>query len=1210
MSIRARLLCLATFAALTLVGCPSDPMVPADTGTPGTDGGPRDGGPRTDGGGSDGGGVDAPIDAPAPVCGDGAATGSETCDDGNTTADDGCSATCATELGWACSGTPSVCVETCGDGVVDGPVEECDDDNMSVGDGCTDACDIEPGFECTGTPSVCVTRCGDGVTAGDETCDDTNVAAGDGCDDECTLEAGWSCSGAPSVCLRLCGNAVLEAGEGCDDGDLVDGDGCDDTCTAEAGYTCTGMPSACVSACGDSVIAVGAEMCDDGNNFTELACAYGQMTCESCDSTCTVAMTLTGEFCGDGDVAVGIEACDDSNTTAGDGCSATCQFEEPCGNGTVGMGETCDDNNAVTELCAYGAMSCMVCDSTCHTVAGMTQRCGDMVVQMAFEQCDDGNMMSGDGCTACLMGTGELEPNDDGVVATGASGITGNDFDTPTAPATSIAVTNANANFATIPMRTSVPVNSIIASIGVAGDEDVFAIENNGTTNVLVRLDAWNLAMMYGVGTACGTSIDIGMNVRQADGMVVASNDDRNGAVDRCPGLSLTMTPGQRLYVHMMEFGDDAAVPAYALVMTSTPIVCGDGVLTGGEPCDDMNTANLDGCSSTCAIETGFNCIGQPSVCTAQAPNATCAGAIALGSTGTTTTTTTAGGGTRPTGTGCTGLGAGTVLWYSITIPALSATTLTATPGATVDASLQVRDTCAAATCSAGRNDAGVGAAESLTITNSTAADITRVVAVGAATAVNGTIGLSLTTSPLAPNAICAGAVSLGSSGSVTTPDTAIGGPRPTVTGCTGAGTGTVLWYSVTVPANSATTVTATGAGAVDASIQSQDTCGAAACTAARNAAGAGLAETLTFTNATGADVTRVVAVGAAGATNGALNVTVASAALAPNATCAGAVAATASFTTPDTAVGGARPMGTNCGTATGSVLWYSITVPAGTQTTIVATPTGADATIQVRDTCAATTCGSSVNAATGTGAETLVVTNTTAAAITRVVAIGAATGVNGTIAVTVTNGPLPYQSIPLACTDMTGATGVTFIPGTTFTNQLDEGATMTAALPFTVPLYGSAMTHYSIGTNGHMGLFTSMAGSIPPDIFTNPTAVPSTAAPNGVLAPFWDDLLTTAGSVRTLTTGAAGSRVFTVEWAAGFFGGTGLTMTFQVQLYETGPIEFHYCSVVGTPTARVGGAEATIATENATGTVGSAYSINTAAAVTYGMTALRWTIP
>ncbi|MDP2339482.1 MAG: hypothetical protein Q8O67_00880 [Deltaproteobacteria bacterium] len=43
--------------------------------------------------------------------------------------------------------------------------------------------------------------------------------------------------------------------------------------------------------------------------------------------------------------------------------------------------------------------------------------------------------------------------------------------------------------------------------------------------------------------------------------------------------------------------------------------VCGDGAIDGSETCDDTNTTSADGCSSSCLVEAGFTCVGQPSVC-------------------------------------------------------------------------------------------------------------------------------------------------------------------------------------------------------------------------------------------------------------------------------------------------------------------------------------------------------------------------------------------------------------------------------------------------------------------------------------------------------------------------------------------------------------------------------------------------------------------
>ena len=44
-------------------------------------------------------------------------------------------------------------------------------------------------------------------------------------------------------------------------------------------------------------------------------------------------------------------------------------------------------------------------------------------------------------------------------------------------------------------------------------------------------------------------------------------------------------------------------------------VVCGDGIINGSEECDDSGVYDGDGCSSSCTIESGYNCAGAPSFC-------------------------------------------------------------------------------------------------------------------------------------------------------------------------------------------------------------------------------------------------------------------------------------------------------------------------------------------------------------------------------------------------------------------------------------------------------------------------------------------------------------------------------------------------------------------------------------------------------------------
>jgi len=54
---------------------------------------------------------------------------------------------------------------------------------------------------------------------------------------------------------------------------------------------------------------------------------------------------------------------------------------------------------------------------------------------------------------------------------------------------------------------------------------------------------------------------------------------------------------------------------------------CGNGVVESGEQCDDGNVASGDGCQSNCTVQSGYQCTGSPSVCTAEEPG-NCGNAI------------------------------------------------------------------------------------------------------------------------------------------------------------------------------------------------------------------------------------------------------------------------------------------------------------------------------------------------------------------------------------------------------------------------------------------------------------------------------------------------------------------------------------------------------------------------------------------------------
>src|SRR3990167_6592511 len=116
----------------------------------------------------------------APLCGDSVIDTDETCDDGNTTNNDGCSSKCQ--------------LESCGNGILEGS-EKCDDGNTSNNDGCSSKCQLE--------------YCGNGILEGSEKCDDGNTANGDGCSATCQTEVGGP--------LPICSDGIDNDGD-----DLID----------------------------------------------------------------------------------------------------------------------------------------------------------------------------------------------------------------------------------------------------------------------------------------------------------------------------------------------------------------------------------------------------------------------------------------------------------------------------------------------------------------------------------------------------------------------------------------------------------------------------------------------------------------------------------------------------------------------------------------------------------------------------------------------------------------------------------------------------------------------------------------------------------------------------------------------------------------------------------------------------------------------------
>jgi cysteine-rich repeat protein len=246
--------------------------------------------------------------------------------------------------------------------------EVCDAGGESFG------CDVD----CT------LPMCGDGVANAShaEDCDDGIATAA--CDTDCT---------APS-----CGDGVqnIAALETCDDGDNVDGDGCSSDCFIEGDFG------------GQCRIVDGRQWCFDNDNC-------GQ----ACDDVCTsLGLTIEADdmlWYAAQDTLVECQAISDAFGIAAaaqlDGLPYGC-LEDAGNDDTVGGGLTGPLTCSTDATCPGSHRTQMDdLDGVCN-LAGARRSvcpcegefCGNGLMEGA-EECDDGNQVNGDGCTASCLTT-------------------------------------------------------------------------------------------------------------------------------------------------------------------------------------------------------------------------------------------------------------------------------------------------------------------------------------------------------------------------------------------------------------------------------------------------------------------------------------------------------------------------------------------------------------------------------------------------------------------------------------------------------------------------------------------------------------------------------------------------------------------------------------------------------------------------------------
>lgn len=265
-------------------------------------------------------------------------------------------------------------------------------------------------------------------------------------------------------------------------------------------------------------------------------------------------------------------------------CSAAGRDEDPpaCGNAIEEGSEQCDDGNLVN---GDG------CSGSCQMESGA--RCGDGVVGMG-EACDDGNAVNGDGCSsACGMEGG------------GTCG----------APFTLMLVDDGTGLFEAKGMGDTTHATDQVAEAACDGFDSGAGFDHVWQFTLATAMDVV-------VQTDESTAFDSVLRVMSAPCDVateVSEYGDEDGCSDGEGAAELLgyVRLAAGTYYVVVDGYTAQDVGAYSFTLNAWATTCGDGVLDPLEFCDDGNSAVSDGCSAKCEVEQGWTCSdAEPSVCT------------------------------------------------------------------------------------------------------------------------------------------------------------------------------------------------------------------------------------------------------------------------------------------------------------------------------------------------------------------------------------------------------------------------------------------------------------------------------------------------------------------------------------------------------------------------------------------------------------------
>lgn len=588
---------------------PADVIPESDAGIPIV---PDSGAPDT---GTDTGSPDA---GPA-KCGNGKIETGETCDDSNTTPGDGCSATCIIESafeGDTCPGKP-VALKAIGSSLTATVTGTTKGAFNHYGSACGGG--SAPDVVYTFTPpssgkatikltagysaivsarSTCATatseiKCSDlPAASGGETTMELPVFAGTpvsvivdgyaGSTGDFTLDI--------AVSAAVCGNGIAELPETCDDGNKAAGDGCSATCTLEAGGvldTCPGQPFFLTGAAGAP-----RKISFSGNLKTKSADSQGATGCYFHGGNNVVYAIKS-------DIAGAMKA---SLTTGYAKASLHARTDCASNSNQVGCSMALEPGVAKLDLpIAANQWMYLFVDSDDDggpytlDVSVTPASCGNDVLD-GNEQCDDGNAVSGDGCSP----TCTLEP------------LAG--MDTCPGHAVTLAAQADGSRTAVVSGTTTGLANDVVPCQAIASataPDAIFAVTPDIDGSLQLDLDA---AFQATVSLIDRCSAPLGerstvLACSQASWVAPLGQEGPwviDGFGSGPKRVRAPVIAGKTYWVVVdgsVSSSTTAGSGSFEVRMKLTGATCGNGIVEGTETCDDGGTDSNDGCSSTCQLE-------------------------------------------------------------------------------------------------------------------------------------------------------------------------------------------------------------------------------------------------------------------------------------------------------------------------------------------------------------------------------------------------------------------------------------------------------------------------------------------------------------------------------------------------------------------------------------------------------------------------------